>query len=175
MKTSFVKTGFAKAGLAIVAGLALTAQAAPVLAQPLNGFMKIDGVRGESVDPAHKRWNAITGISRLPTGCAGQEGGGSLSVRVVKMPDVKTLPMLGGMDGAVVRFDMIDPNGEVLKISLEEVLVSNTFSGSGPLPIKIGFTTEDGAPDDGSDIITMNFKRVNWERPGCTPQTIAAR
>jgi type VI protein secretion system component Hcp len=170
-----MKTVLAKTGLALIAGLALTAQAAPALAQPLDGFMKIDGVRGESTDPGHKRWNAITGISRLPTGCRGDEGGGSLSVRVVKMPDTKTLPMLGGLDGAIVRFDMVDPNGEVLKITLEEVLVSNTFSGSGPLPIKIGFTTEDGAPDDGSDIITLNFARVKWERPDCAPRAIATR
>jgi hypothetical protein len=161
--------------LALVAGLTLAAQAAPVLAQPLDGFMKIDGVRGESADPAHKRWNAITGISRLPAGCRGDEGGGALSVRVVKMPDVKTLPMLGGLDGAIVRFDLVDPNGEVLKITLEEVLVSNTFSGAAPLPIKIGFTTEEGAPDDGSDIITMNFARVKWERPGCAARAVAAR
>lgn len=170
-----MKTLLTKTGLAFVAGLALAAQAAPVLAQPLDGFMKIDGVRGESADPAHKRWNAITGISRLPTGCRGDEGGGSLSVRVVKMPDAKTLPMLGGLDGAIVRFDLVDPNGEVLKITLDEVLVSNTFSGSGPLPIKIGFTTEEGAPDDGSDIITLNFAHVKWERPGCAPRAIATR
>lgn len=170
-----MKTVIAKTGLAFLAGLALTAQAAPVLAQPLDGFMKIDGVRGESEDPAHKRWMAITGISRLPAGCAGEEGGGSLSVRVVKMPSAKNLPMLGNMDAAIVRFDMFDPNGEPLKITLEGMLVSNTFSGSGPLPIKIGFTTEEGAPDDGSDIITMNFERVKWERPACTARTVAAR
>ena len=161
--------------LAFVAGLALAAQAAPVLAQPLDGFMKIDGVRGESADPTHKRWNAITGISRLPTGCRGDEGGGSLSVRVVKMPDTKTLPMLGGMDHAIVRFDVVDPHGELVKITLEGMLVSNTFSGSAPLPIKIGYTTEDGAPDDGSDIMTLNFGSVKWERPACKARAVATR
>ena len=161
--------------LAFAAGLTLAAQAAPVMAQPLDGFMKIDGVKGESVAPGHKRWMAITGISRLPAGCRGDEGGGSLSVRVVRKPDASVLPMLGGMDGAMVRFDLIDPNGEPLQITLDEVLVSNTFSGSAPLPILIGFTTEEGAPDDGSDVITMNFKHVKWERPACTARAVAAR
>ena len=175
MKTVLAKEAFVKIGLALAAGLALTAQAAPVHAAPLDGFMKIDGVRGESEDPAHKRWMAITGISRLPAGCVGEDGGGSLSVRVVKMPNAKQLPMLGNMEAAIVRFDLIDQNGEPLKLTLEGMLVSNTFSGSGPLPIKIGYTTEDGAPDDGSDIITMNFNRVKWERPACTARTVATR
>lgn len=173
-----MKTVFAKTGLAFVAGLALAAQAAPVLAQPLNGYLKIDGVKGEATDPGHKKWMQITGISKLPNGCRGDEGGGALTVRLVRQPDNRTLPTaadMGGANSANATFDMIDPNGSPLKITLEDVFVSSTYAGSSPLEILVGFTAAEGAPIDETDVLTLNFKHVKWERTDCTPRTVAAR
>lgn len=172
------KIGLAKTGLAFVASLALTAQAAPVLAQPLDGYLKIDGVKGESVAPGHKKWMQITGVSKLPTGCRGDEGGGSMSVRVVRRPDAHTLPTaadMGGPNSANASFEMVDPNGEALKIVLEDVFVSTTYAGSEPHAILVGFTSAEGAPNDQSDILTLNFKHVTWERADCTPRAVATR
>jgi type VI protein secretion system component Hcp len=164
-----------KSVLAFAAGMILAAQAAPVFAQPLDGYMKIDGVKGEVTAQPHKKWMQITGISKLPAGCRGDEGGGSLTVRVARMPDSRQLPMLGGLDGAITRFDMVDASGEPLRMTLEEVYVTNTFSGSPHHPIQIGFTSAEGAPTDESDLMTLNFKRVSWERPECAKRAIAAR
>ncbi|HEX5379790.1 MAG TPA: hypothetical protein VFW47_14535 [Phenylobacterium sp.] len=161
--------------LAFAAAMTVAAQAAPVLAQPFDGYMKIDGVKGEVVAQGHKKWMQITGISKLPSGCRGDEGGGALSVRVMRMPESKSLPALGGMGGAIARFDMVDPNGEPLSMMLEDVYVSNTYSGNPAKPILIGFTSEQGAPTDESDILTLNFKRVVWERPDCVKRSVAAR
>lgn len=160
--------------LALAAGLAIAAQAAPVFAQPLDGFIKIEGVKGEVADAHHKKWMQISGVSKLPNGCRGEEGGGSLSVRVMRMPDRKQLPELGRMPGQV-RFEVTEPSGEVLKMTLEEVYVSNTFSGAAPHAIEIGFTAADGAPTDQSDVLTFNFNSVRWERAGCVPRTVATR
>ena len=161
-----------KSVLAFCAALAL---AGPALAQPLDGYMKIDGVKGEVTAKPHNKWMQITGISKLPAGCRGDEGGGSLTVRVVKMPDTRLLPMLGGLDGAITRFDLVDASGEPLRMTLEEVYVTNTFSGSPHHPIQVGFTSAEGAPTDESDLMTLNFKRVSWERPECVKRTVAAR
>ena len=160
--------------LALAAGMALAAQAAPVFAQPLDGFIKIEGVKGEVADGHYKKWMQITGVSKLPAGCRGEEGGGSLSVRVMRMPDRKQLPELGRIP-AQVRFEVTDPSGEILKMTLEETYVSNTFSGAAPRAIEIGFTTADGAPTDQSDILTFNFNGVKWERTGCVQRTVATR
>ena len=105
--------------------------ALPVVAQPLEGFLKIDGVKGEVTDPGHKKWMRITGISSLPEGCVGDEGGGHLTVRVNRKPEAKYLPSLGGWDGASARFELTDPNGEPLVMVLYDVYASNTYSGSG--------------------------------------------
>lgn len=159
----------------VLAFCAALAAAGPALAQPLDGYMKIDGVRGEVTAKPHNKWIQITGISKLPEGCRGDEGGGSLTVRVAKMPDMKTVPQLGGFEDGFVDFDLIDEHGERLHMTLERTLVSNTFSGAGHHPIQIGYTTAEGAPTDQSDLMTLNFRRVTWERPNCEKRTVAAR
>ena len=157
---------------ALAAGLLF---ALPVVAQPLEGFLKIDGVKGEVTDPGHKKWMRITGISSLPEGCVGDEGGGHLTVRVNRKPEAKYLPSLGGWDGASARFELTDPNGEPLVMVLYDVYASNTYSGSGARTIEIGYTAVEGAPTDGSDTITLNFKQVKWERLSCSKRAVAAR
>ena len=59
--------------------------------------------------------------------------------------------------------------------TLEDVFVSSTYAGSSPLEILVGFTAAEGAPIDETDVLTLNFKHVKWERTDCTPRTVAAR
>ena len=161
-----------KSMFALAAGLLF---ALPVVAQPLDGFLKIDGVKGEVTDPGHKKWMRITGISKLPEGCLGDEGGGHLTVRVNRKPEAKYMPSLGGWDGASARFELTDPSGEALVMVLYDVYVSNTYSGSADRPIEIGYTAVEGAPTDGSDTITLNFMQVKWERLSCSKRSVATR
>lgn len=153
-----------KSVLVLCVGLVLVS---PAAARPFQGYMKIEGVKGEVTAAPHTRWMEITGISSLPEACNGDEGGGSITVRVVQLPDRRQLPMLGGLDGAAVHFDVVDTKGKPLKMTFEQVYVSNNFSGSPHHPILIGLTAADGSPADKVELMTLNFKHVTWERPDC--------
>ena len=164
-----------KTPLVLALGALATLAAAPALAAPLDGYMKLDGLKGESTVAAHKIWIEITGISKLPLGCRGDEGGGALTVRLLRKPAISRFNMSGVIRNPEARIELTDPNGEPITMVMQDVELSTTYAGARARTIKVGLTSIESPITDGSDLMTLNFSRVMWERPGCQARDVAAR
>lgn len=161
--------------LVLAAGLTLAAQAVPASAEPFEGYLKLEGVKGEVTDGAHKKWMQLLSASDLPAGCSGEEeGGGGLTVRVAKK--AKYMPYLGSgnLEGGRAKLDIVESDGEVVSVVLDGVFLSTGFGGSFPRPQVMGDAGYEEI-GDGSKIVTLNFTRISWHRSGCAARNIAKR
>lgn len=164
-----------KTPLIVALGALATLAAAPALAAPLDGYMRLDGARGDAAAPGHKNWIQVTGISQLPAGCRGDETGGALTVRVTGRPYMTRFNSIGIVRNPEARLEIFDGAGEPIVMLLQGVELSTTYAGAMPRAIKVGLTSLEAPITDGSDLMTLNFSRVTWMRPGCEARDVAAR
>lgn len=150
--------------------LIISSQSAHAMAEPFEGYIKLEGVKGEIVQADHRRWLRILGISELPKACSGEEEGGGLTVRVDR--PAKYMPYLGSgnLEGGRARIDFTEPNGQVVNVILDGVFLSTSFGGAWPRPIVLG-----DAGDESSKMVTVNFTHVVWHRTDCKARTVASR
>jgi type VI secretion system secreted protein Hcp len=152
--------------------LALLAPVAAVSLAPTvdaAGFVKYDGIDGESKDPAHDKWIDLAsfswGLKWTPDGTAGESRlviqGVSMGASANKSSPKLMLACATGQPIEEVTLSLADPNRnegrDYYKIVLNDVLVtsyqtqlsedSSASSGADPVP------TEE---------VTLNYSKIEW-------------
>ena len=133
---------------------------------PADNFLKVEGIKGESTDDAHKDWIEVlsfnTGVSQMASGSASTAGGGTVAradfqdFSIVKTLDSSSpLLALACAEGRAIKevlFEMCRSGGDKLKYM--EVKLGNCIISS----ISLG----GGGGGEATESVTLNFGKIEW-------------
>jgi type VI secretion system secreted protein Hcp len=134
--------------------------------QGFEGFLRIDGVKGESTDQRYRDWIVVTAVGwghQLPIATGSMGGGASVSrVQVQPLTVSKILdsssPELAQMvaDGRLIRqvfLDLVQGPGQApfARIELQDVVLSS-YSVEGAA----------GTPQRPVEKLSFRFGKINW-------------
>ncbi len=134
--------------------------------QGFDGFLRIDGVKGESTDQRYRDWIAVTAVGwghQLPVAARADGGGAAVSrvhfqpLTVSKFLD-STSPHLAqyAADGRMIKqvfLDLVQGPGQppFSRLELQDVVISSyTLEGSA------------GSPQRPVEKLSLTFGRINW-------------
>jgi type VI secretion system secreted protein Hcp len=161
MRRCSMKTALLRA--LVVAGMVL-AITSP--SQGFEGFLRIDGIKGESTDQRYRDWIVVTAVGwghQLPVATGPSGGGASVSrtqfqpLTVSKIVD-STSPGLAQMaaDGRAIRqvfLDLVQGPGQppFARLELQEVVITS-YAVEGVA----------GSPQRPVEKLSFRFARINW-------------
>lgn len=142
----------------------------------LNCYLKIDGIKGESLDEKHKDWIRLDSFSwGVSNNSAAGSGGGGTSAGKASFQDMhftmsmdKASPKLmlacaTGQHIPTLQFVVSRADGtsggttDYYVVTLSDVLVSSYKSGSPPTPAA-------GTPDEPlTASLSLNFTKIKWD------------